>query len=141
MQYRKFDKLGIECSTFGIGTMRLPLLQNPDGTANSENIDEKEAIRMIHYAIDNGVDYIDTAYGYHGGNSERLVGKALKDGYREKVKLATILPVWHVNAYEDFDRLLNEQLSKLQEEYIDFYLLHSLSKDSWVKVNELGLLE
>ena len=141
MQYRKFDKLGFECSTFGMGTMRLPLLKNPDGTTNYQNIDEEEAIRMIRYAIDNGVNYIDTAYDYHGGNSERVVGKALKDGYRENVKIATKLPPWHAKVYGDFDRLLNEQLSKLQVEYIDFYLLHSLSKGSWERLRDLGILE
>lgn len=141
MQYRKFDKLGIECSIFGIGTMRLPLQKNHEGADNSEYIEEKEAIRMIRQGIDNGVNYIDTAYGYHGGNSEALVGKALKDGYREKVKIATKLPPWHVKVYKDFDRLLNEQLERLQVEYIDFYLLHALSKDSWVKLRDLGILE
>jgi predicted aldo/keto reductase-like oxidoreductase len=140
MQYRKFEKLGFECSTFGVGCMRLPLQVNPDGTTSSENINEQEAIRMIRHAIDNGVNYIDTAYGYHGGNSERLVGKALKDGYREKVKLATKLPVWLAKSYEDFDRLLNEQLEKLQTDHVDFYLLHALHKESWEKVRDMGVL-
>lgn len=140
MEYRKFKNLGIECSVFGMGTMRLPLNAKPDGTKSFDDIDEAEAIRMIRYAIDNGVNYIDTAYGYHGGNSERVVGKALRDGYREKVKLATKLPVWHVKSYEDFDRLLNEQLEKLQTDYIDFYLLHALHKDSWEKVRDMGVL-
>jgi predicted aldo/keto reductase-like oxidoreductase len=140
MQYRKFKNLGIECSVFGMGTMRLPLNTKPDGTKSHDDIDETEAIKMIHHAIDHGVNYIDTAYGYHGGNSERIVGKALKDGYREKVKLATKLPVWHVKSYEDFDRLLNEQLEKLQTDYIDFYLLHALHKESWEKVRDMGVL-
>jgi len=140
MEYCKFKNLGIECSVFGMGTMRLPLNAKPDGTKSFDDIDEAEAIRMIRYAIDNGVNYIDTAYGYHGGNSERVVGKALRDGYRGKVKLATKLPVWHVKSYEDFDRLLNEQLEKLQTDYIDFYLLHALHKDSWEKVRDMGVL-
>ena len=140
MQYRKFGNLGFECSVFGVGCMRLPIKQNPDGTGNHENIDEAEAIRMIRYAIDHGVNYIDTAYGYHGGNSERLVAKALKDGYREKVKLATKLPVWLTKSYEDFDRLLNEQLAKLETDHVDFYLLHSLHKESWEKVRDMGVL-
>jgi predicted aldo/keto reductase-like oxidoreductase len=140
MQYRKFEKLGFECSAFGVGCMRLPVHANPDGTRNYENINEEEAIQMIRHAIDHGVNYIDTAYGYHGGNSERLVGKALQDGYREKVKLATKLPVWLAKSYEDFDRLLNEQLTKLQTDHVDFYLLHALHKESWEKVRDMGVL-
>ncbi|MFS8501197.1 MAG: aldo/keto reductase, partial [Caldicoprobacter sp.] len=96
MYYREFGNLGFKISTFGIGCMRLPLKVQPDGSTDQSLIDEEEAIKMIRYAIDHGVNYIDTAYPYHGGNSEILVGKALKDGYREKVKVATKLPIWKV---------------------------------------------
>ena len=136
MQYRKFGKLEWKGSALGFGCMRLPIVGE-----KSADIDEAEAIRMIRHAIDQGVNYVDTAYGYHGGNSERLVGKALKDGYREKVHLATKLPCWEVKTADDFDRLLNEQLEKLQDTHIDFYLLHALNKKSWTKVHELGVLE
>lgn len=141
MEYRKFGDLGFEVSTFGMGCMRLPLEVQSDGTTDPSNIDEEEAIKMIHHAIDNGVTYLDTAYPYHGGNSEPLLAKALKDGYRAKVKIATKLPVWLADSYEDFERLLDEQLAKLEVESIDFYLLHALSKERWDKAKELGVLD
>jgi predicted aldo/keto reductase-like oxidoreductase len=93
----------------------------------------------VRLAIDRGVNYIDTAYGYHNGESEALVGEALKDGYRERVTLATKLPVWNVEKYEDMERILDEQLAKLRTDRVDFYLLHALSLDSYKKVRGLGV--
>ena len=133
MQYRTFGKLDFKGSALGFGAMRLPVKEN--------KVDEPEAIKMIRYAIDQGVNYVDTAYAYHDGDSELIVGKALKDGYREKVKLATKMPIWKVETAADFDRFLNEQLDKLQVEYLDFYLLHSLNKNSWRRIRDLGILE
>jgi predicted aldo/keto reductase-like oxidoreductase len=135
MQYRKFGNMDVQVSALGFGCMRLPVIDGKSG-----NIDQVEAARMIRYAIDQGVNYIDTAYGYHEKMSEIAVGKALQDGYRQKVNLATKLPVWLVNETADFDTLLNEQLGKLQTDHIDFYLMHALNRDSWKKVVDLDLL-
>jgi uncharacterized protein len=120
--------------------MRLTL-QNSDGEPDMTKIDEVQSINMIRHAIDGGVNYIDTAYPYHGGQSEILVGKALKDGYREKVKLTTKMPIWMVKSIEDCDKYLDEQLEKLQVEYVDFYLLHAMGKERWDKVVQLGILD
>ena len=136
MQYRKFGKTGIEVSALGFGCMRLPLTNPEDNTS----IDEPEAIKMIRTAIDQGINYIDTAYPYHSKMSELLVGKALQDGYREKTYIATKLPVWLVKEEADFDRFLDEQLEKLQTDHIDFYLLHALDKNRWKTVLECNLL-
>jgi len=134
VQYRTFGKLDWKPSALGFGAMRLPVIDNDHG-----KIDEPEATRMIRYAIDQGVNYVDTAYPYHKGTSEAFLGRALQDGYRERVKLATKLPCWKVEAFGDFDRLLNEQLSNLQTDQIDFYLLHSLDAGSWPKMRDLNV--
>jgi len=135
MKYRKFGRLDWEVSVLGFGAMRLPVINE-----NMAKINESEAIRMIRYAIDNGVNYLDTAYMYHMGKSELLVGKALKDGYREKVKVATKLPARMIDSAADFDRIFNEQLQRLQMDKVDFYLMHGLDKDSWHKIRDLGVL-
>ncbi len=134
MQYRKFGSLDWEVSALGFGAMRLPILDD-----NSGKINEPLATEMIRHAIDSGVNYVDTAYPYHQEQSEPLVGRVLKDGYRDKVKLATKMPCWKVKEADDFDRLLEEQMTRLDVDYIDFYLLHALSKGSWRKVKALDV--
>ncbi|MEI7942257.1 MAG: aldo/keto reductase [Candidatus Riflemargulisbacteria bacterium] len=143
MLYRKFGKTNEMVSILGFGCMRLPLL--PGGTA--ANIDEELSTKLIRYAIDQGVNYIDTAYPYHGtgmgsaGQSEPFVGKALRDGYREKVKLATKLPSWLITCRSDMDKYLNEQLDRLETDHIDFYLVHSLNAHLWKNVKDNGVTE
>lgn len=133
MLYRTMPKNGDQLSALGFGCMRLPMQNGA--------IDEKRAVSQIRYAIDKGVNYLDTAWPYHGGESEPLVGKALKDGYREKVKIATKLPTWLVNSREDMDMFLDAQLEKLQVDYIDYYLVHSLNRKAWEKMESLGIAD
>jgi predicted aldo/keto reductase-like oxidoreductase len=135
MQYRKFGKLDFEVSALGFGAMRLPTIKNGEKT----NVDDATAITMIRDAIDHGVNYVDTAYPYHDGRSEVVVGQALCNGYREKVKLATKMPCWLIERPEDFDKYLNEQLARLQTNHIDFYLLHALWQDRWSHIQKMNV--
>jgi predicted aldo/keto reductase-like oxidoreductase len=138
MQYRRFGKMNPDVSALGFGCMRLP---TRDGNPLSGNVDETETVRMIRRAIDRGVNYVDTAYPYHAGHSEVATGKALKDGYRDRVRLATKCPVWLVRSKSDFDRYLDEQLGRLDTDRIDCYLFHALDRKRWKEtVLGLGLL-
>jgi uncharacterized protein len=136
MQYIKFPKLNIEVSRFGMGCMRFPEKKD---AAGKNIIDENESIKMVQYAVENGVNYFDTAYVYNG--SEEIVGKALSGGLREKIFLATKSPVDMIKKQEDFDTLLDESLKRLKTGYTDFYLLHGLNKDNWEKVKKFKLLD
>ena len=136
MKYRKFGKLDWEVSALGFGAMRLPVL---DG--DMTKINEPEATRMIRHAIDQGMNYVDTAYPYHGQQSEIFLGKVLQDGYREKVRLATKMPSYLIKETGDFERLFTEQLQKLQTERVDFYLLHALDKKRWETYKKLDIIK
>lgn len=143
MLYRKFGKTNEMVSILGFGCMRLPILPGGDPS----RIDEEKAMELVRHAIDKGVNYIDTAYPYHGngmglaGASEPFVAKALKDGYREKVKIATKLPSWLIKTRSDMDKYLNEQLERLETDTIDFYLVHSLNHTLWENVKKAGISE
>lgn len=133
MEMRKLEKLGIETSLLGFGAMRLP---NHDGI-----IDEEQAKRMIDYAMKNGVNYYDTAYPYHNGESEPVLGRLLNAYPRESYYLATKLPIWEVNSVEDAKRLFEEQLRRVDKDYIDFYLLHALNGEAFERIAKLGVIE
>ena len=139
MVKRVVKKNGDEIFPLGIGAMRLPTKNN--------SIDRESAQEFILYAIENGVNYIDTAYAYHGGESESFLGDILSltgaDGvkYRDKVKLSTKLPSWMVRSREDMDAFLNEQLRKLQTDFIDYYYVHSVDLSTILRLKDLGLYE
>ena len=139
MVKRLVKKNGDEIFPLGIGAMRLPTKNN--------SIDRESAQEFILYAIENGVNYIDTAYAYHGGESESFLGDLLSlsgsDGvkYRDKIKLSTKLPSWMVRSREDMDAFLNEQLRKLQTDFIDYYYVHSVDLSTILRLKDLGLYE
>jgi uncharacterized protein len=135
MLYRKVPRTGDELSILGFGFMRLPAKKSGSG------IDEERATRQLRSAIDRGVNYVDTAPAYHLGKSEQILGRALGDGYRKKVRIATKLPPWSVRSRGDMDRILNSQLSTLKTDHIDYYLLHSISQESFSRLKNLGVLE
>jgi predicted aldo/keto reductase-like oxidoreductase len=143
MLYRNCGKTREKVSVLGFGCMRLPVLPGGDFS----RIDEPAATRIIRHAIDVGVNYVDTAYPYHGttmgsgGQSEPFVGRALQDGYRQKVHLATKLPSWLIQAHADMDRYLNEQLTRLQTDHIDFYLVHGLRRAWWEQLKAAGFAD
>lgn len=135
MRYRSFGRLNWQVSALGFGTMRLPIIGK-----EQKNVDQTESIKLLRYAVDHGVNYIDTAYPYHDGSSEVVVGKALSPMYRRKVKVATKLPMFYVNKKDDLDRFFKEQQKRLNMEFIDFYLLHALNREHWKKVQDLNVI-
>ncbi|MFC1790393.1 aldo/keto reductase [Patescibacteria group bacterium] len=134
MNYRLFGKTDFKASILGFGCMRFPLIGE-----DSSQINIPEAIKTVRFGIDQGINYIDTAYPYHSGESEKVVGLALQNGYRKKVKLATKLPCPEIKTKNDFDRILDEQLQKLKTDSIDYYLLHALNKERWQQLLDLDV--
>ena len=124
-----FAKTNEEISLLGFGCMRFPVIDGEDN-----KIDYEKSLEMIDYAYKNGVNYFDTAYGYHGGESEKFVGVALKRYPRESFYLASKMPPWFVKEKDDLERIFNEQLERCQVEYFDFYLEHSLNDENYDKL-------
>ena len=122
-------------SALGLGCMRLPPRR-----INRLRADTKKSIELIRYGIDLGINYLDTAWPYHLGDSEKILGKALKDGYREKVYLITKLPIFMVRKPDDFDKYLSTQMKRLQTDYLDGYLFHALNKGQLEKIKKLNLI-
>ena len=142
MLYRKLSNTGIDLSILGFGCMRLPIVDH-----KSEKIDYPKATGLLHYAIENGVNYVDTAYFYHAsvfgqrGESEPFVGEALSGDWRKKVHLATKMPLFYLRKKEQMEAFLTEQLIRLKTDYLDFYLLHGLNGELWDLMKSLGVRE
>jgi len=134
MEYRKMDNSGTMTSLLGFGCMRFPVLENG-------KINEPESEKMLDAAYKGGINYFDTAYVYHDGDSEPFVGRVLNRYERSSYYLATKLPCWEVKTIEDAHRLFESQKSRLDKDYIDFFLLHSLGKESWARMVKLGVVE
>lgn len=132
MNYREMGKTGDRLSSLGFGCMRFP--------RSGGRADEKKAEKLVISAIEQGVNYFDTAYLYFG--NEALVGRILSGGYRDKVRLATKLPPVQVGSRLDMERLLDLQLQRLQTDHIDYYLMHSLMTfRGWERLKQLGVEE
>ena len=135
MRYRPMGTTGEMVSAIGFGMMRPPML--PSG-----EVDETSFKKMVRYAIDSGLNYIDTSHVYSKGKNQSITGRILGGGYRERVYLATKMPWWQVKKAEDFERILEEQLEALQTDYIDFYLMHAITLTGWNgPIRELRLID
>ncbi|MCG7853216.1 MAG: tetratricopeptide repeat protein, partial [Methanosarcinaceae archaeon] len=133
MEYRKFGNLDWRVSALGFGTLRLPTIKG-----DYSRIDEAAAFKMIRRAIGGGINFIDTSFDAHGGNGERLLGKVLTKEDRKTVRICTKLPSWLIESKSDFDRYFFEQLERLNTDHVDFYLLHSMNRDLWPHIRDLG---
>lgn len=137
MYYRELGKTGLKLSQIGFGTMRLPIINNV-----ATDIDMEKAKEIVRFAIDNGVNYIDTAYPYHiNGNSEKALSEILSDGYREKVYLGDKLSVWYCDTYEDCETMFNSQLERTGSDHFDLYFLHSMDYNFWQKAKKLNVFK
>lgn len=122
-----------DVSLLGFGCMRFP--------TNDGEIDKELSRKMMMYALENGVNYIDTAYPYHDGKSELFVAEVIKDLDRDSFFLADKLPIWDCHTKEDVDRIFHEQLQKCGVDYFDFYLIHAVNKGRIKQIEDLELLK
>jgi uncharacterized protein len=141
LKYRSVGSSGVRVPALGFGCMRLPMLPGKSDSKRRCAIDTREATRMIRHAFERGITYFDSAWGYHAGWSEPVLGQAVKPLPRSDLMLATKLPVWLVKQPSDFERVLRTQLRRLRTDYLDFYLLHALNARSFERVRKLGVLD
>ncbi len=134
MEYRNWSQNGARTSLLGFGCMRFP-------TKADGSIDEPRAEALLNTAKAAGVNYFDTAYPYHNGQSEPFVGRVIAKWDRSSFYLATKMPLWTCKSLADAQRIFEEQLQRLGVEYIDFYLLHSLHKARYEQAKELGIVD
>ncbi len=145
MKYKIFGKTGEKVSVLGYGNMRLPVQNNDYG-----HVDVGSAMKLVRHAIDNGVNYLDTSWPYHsgaftggdfktGGSSEPFVGQVLKEVGRDKVYVATKLPIWLIEKREDMDSFLDQQLKRLGTDHVDFYLVHNVIRPTWERMMNLDI--
>ncbi|MCG8482820.1 MAG: aldo/keto reductase [Clostridia bacterium] len=133
MIYREVPKNNDKLSSLGYGLMRLPM--------ENGKIDDQRAKEQLFFAIDNGVNYIDTAWTYHDGDSEAFVGRVLTKAYRQKVKIVSKLPQWLCKSKKEMHYYMDKQLEKMKIQYIDYYLIHSIDGPRWEELKEIGVLE
>ena len=131
MKHKQLGNTGLSVPILGFGAMRLPMEDGSQGYTSYRGADKEKSIELIRHAIDSGVNYIDTAFNYLHGESEKILGEALQDGYRDRCILATKSPIWMIKSPEDFDNLLAKQMGRLKTDYIDCYLLHCVTKKDW----------
>lgn len=134
MEYRNFSGVGWDVSLLGFGCMRFPTLSNG-------KIDEAEAQRLLDAAFEGGVNYFDTAYFYHGGESENFINRALAGRERSSYLLTSKLPTIMVHSLDDAKRLYAQQRERLGREYLDFYLLHNLNGPRFREMAECGVID
>ena len=133
MKHNLLEKLGVSIPQLGLGCMRLP--------TDNDTIDYAHAQKIVDYAMKNGVNYFDTAYMYHDGESQYFLGKALAKYPRASYFLTNKLPIWYCKEPSDMEKIFQDQLQRCRTSYFDFYFMHSMNDEHWKMAKELGLVE